>query len=534
MRAKLGGELAAIGTILALYLIAVMLIAASRPVRMRVALSAVDSVLQRDRRRFDAELQQWRGGMLDDARWAASLVGLVLDARAAPAPRALSSAEIARLRTLILAQMPTARLWVLDTLGVVRASIGDWADTPSERHRSLARASLARDTALLAAGDVRGNDLRLAVASPVRTPSGRGLVVVLDRSASAVLAQRLPEVSWEGHYGRSALTFQFDKGFVGATWSGSGDDPQISWPAGGWSLADSSLIAVGGELPDIAPRFELAMPRAAALSQVETGTAWMQASAALVALGLCLTVLLVGRRTRNRRLRATEKSLAESQVRAARAESAATRAGLAALQARLNPHFLSNALHSVAALIATDPVAAEEALDRLGDLFRYALEQSERRAVSLDEEWRFVKDYLAIEQMRLGRRLKVEMSLEPDAADCEVPPFVLQPLVENAIRHGVSPRREGGTVRVAARRVGHRVELLVSDDGPGADLAAVSASSGTGLRTLRQRLALDGEARPYVDIDTAPEAGFRVRLTFALLDDAAARATTSGTSSARR
>ena len=515
MRTKPGGEIVAIAAILALYLAAVLVITVTRPARMRTALGGVDAVLQRDRRRFDAELHEWRGRMLADARWAAVAVELVLDASSDPRAKTFSDADLARLRALVLEQMPTARLWVLDGRGAVRAGIGDSVGAPSIRHRSLALASLARDSALLAAGDVRGNDLRLAVSSPIHSRNGQGLVVVLDRSATAVLAQRLPDVSWEGHYGRSALTFQFDKGFVGATWSEGRDEPQIGWPTSGWSLADSSLIAVGGELPDIAPRFELAIPRVAAISQVQARTAWLHAAAALGALTLCLTALLVGRTTRNRRLRATEKSLAESQVRAAQAESAASRAGLAALQARLNPHFLSNALHSVAALIATDPDGAEEALDRLGDLFRYALEQSERRSVPLEEEWNFVKDYLSIEQMRLGRRLSVEMMLEPDVAECEVPPFVLQPLVENAIRHGITPRREGGTVRVGARRVGHRVELLVSDDGPGADPSAVAHSLGTGLRTLRQRLALDGAARPHFDIETAPNAGFRVRVTLA-------------------
>jgi signal transduction histidine kinase len=237
--------------------------------------------------------------------------------------------------------------------------------------------------------------------------------------------------------------------------------------------------------------------------------------AALVALALCLVVLLVGRAVRDRRLRAAEQSLAESRLRTAWAETAATRAELAAVQARLNPHFLSNALHSVSALVATDPEAAEESLDRLGDLFRYTLEQSERRVVRLEDEWQFVKDYLAIEQMRLGDRLAVEMTLDPAAAACAVPSFALQPLVENAIRHGIGPRRDGGTVRVSARRDDGRVELLVSDDGLGADPSVVDASGGTGLRTLRQRLALDDTLDGRVEVETAPGAGFRVRVSVA-------------------
>jgi hypothetical protein len=191
------------------------------------------------------------------------------------------------------------------------------------------------------------------------------------------------------------VTFPWERGYVGATWTGSRTDPQIGWPATGWSLADSSLIVVSGALSDTTPRFELGITRAAARARAESRTAWLHAASAIVALMLTLGVVIVGRAARGRHLRAAERSSAESQLRAARAETAASQAGLAAIQARLNPHFLSNALHSVAALIATDPDAAEEALDRLGDLFRYSLEQSERRSVYLEDEWRFVQDYLA-------------------------------------------------------------------------------------------------------------------------------------------
>ncbi|MBK5189430.1 MAG: histidine kinase [Gemmatimonadaceae bacterium] len=171
------------------------------------------------------------------------------------------------------------------------------------------------------------------------------------------------------------------------------------------------------------------------------------------------------------------------------------------------------ALHSVSALVASDPLAAEEALDRIGDLFRYSLVQSELHVVRLEDEWRFVQDYLAIEQMRLGSRLTVELSLERAAAECDVPSFVLQPLVENAIRHGIGPRTAGGTVRVTAIRDNGRVRLEVSDDGQGARPERVDASEGTGLRTLRQRLGLDDAFRGAVDVETAPDRGFRVRVT---------------------
>jgi LytS/YehU family sensor histidine kinase len=269
---------------------------------------------------------------------------------------------------------------------------------------------------------------------------------------------------------------------------------------------------VSGELPDTTPRFELGIGRDWARSRAESRIAWFYAVTAIVALVAVLGVLLVGRIVRGRHLRATQRSLAESELRAAKAETAATRAGLAAVQARLHPHFLSNALHSVAALIPTDPGAAEDALDRLGDLFRYSLEQSARQSVVLEDEWHFVEDYLAIERMRLGPRLQVEMEIDPAATECEVPSFVLQPLVENAVRHGVGPRRMGGKVHVSARLIGRVLELAVVDDGVGADPSGVRSSSGTGIRTLCQRLSLDPAFAGHLEIDTAPNAGFRARV----------------------
>ncbi|NOT07166.1 MAG: histidine kinase, partial [Gemmatimonadales bacterium] len=246
-------------------------------------------------------------------------------------------------------------------------------------------------------------------------------------------------------------------------------------------------------------------------------------ASALAALPLAVGVLLLGRTRRNRRLREAGSSLAASELRAVRAEALAARAELAALQARLNPHFLSNALHSVSALIGTDPEGAEDALDQLGGLFRYSLEQSERPAVPLAAEWEFVRDYLAIEQIRLGNRLTVKASLDPEAAEYPVPPFTLQPLVENAVRHGIGPKRAGGTVRIEAVLRGETLELSVEDDGAGADLALVSASAGTGLRTLRQRLELDRDLAGCVEIHTAPGRGFRAVVSLAVRPPSTAR-----------
>lgn len=504
-------ELIAVAVVLLLYLASNAMIVAARPAMMRTAVASVDSALERDKSSLGSELMHWREEVLDEGRWVATLTNVLLDAGSGARASTLTTRDIARLQELTIARIPGARVWVIDQAGAVKASIG--GDAPEARQKLLARASLGGDSSVLGATGLRGSDLRIAVASPVRNATDRGLAIVLDLSAAAQLRHRLPNMTWEGHYGRAAVTFPFGDAFVSALWSGRPNDPEIQWPQHGWALTDTALIVVSGALPGITPRFELGIPRSAARARVDARAAWMHAIAAGAALVLCVIILLAGQLSRDRRLRAAESSLAESRLRTAQAETAATRAELASIQARLNPHFLSNALHSVSALVASDPLAAEEALDRIGDLFRYSLIQSEQHIVCLDDEWRFVQDYLAIEKMRLGSRLTVELSLERAAGECNVPSFVLQPLVENAIRHGIGPRTAGGTVRVTGRRVNGRVQLEVVDDGAGARAEALDASSGTGLRTLRQRLSLDDAFRGSVDVETAPDRGFRVRVS---------------------
>jgi hypothetical protein len=508
---RISRELVAIAVVLALYLIANLLIVAARPAMMRTAVARVDAALERDKSALDLELLHWRDDVLGEGRWVATLTGILLDASPGARTKKLGAQDIARLAELTLSRMPGARVWVIDTNGNPQASIG--GDPPGARQKLLAHQSLASDSAVLGATGLRGYDLRLAVASPVHDAAVSGLAIVLDLSAAEQLRHRLPNMAWEGHNGEAAVTFPFNNAFVSAKWSGRPNDPEIGWPTEGWALTDTSLIVASGSLPGVTPRFELGIPRSAARAQMESRAAWLHAIAAGVALALCIVILLAGQRSRDHRLRAAELSLADSRLRTAQAETAATRAEMSAIQARLNPHFLSNALHSVSALVASDPLAAEEALDRIGDLFRYSLVQSERHTVCLGEEWRFVQDYLAIEQMRLGARLVVEMSLDAAAAECDVPSFVLQPLVENAIRHGIGPRTAGGTVRVSARRDNGRVQLEVGDDGEGARPESVDASHGTGLRTLRQRLSLDDAFRGTVDVVTAPNSGFRVVVT---------------------
>jgi signal transduction histidine kinase len=193
----------------------------------------------------------------------------------------------------------------------------------------------------------------------------------------------------------------------------------------------------------------------------------------------------------------------------AEARMLADRAQLAALRARLNPHFLFNALHTVSSLVATDPAAADDAIERLGNLLRYALDESTDE-IPLEREWAFTRDYLSFERLRLGDRLRVREALDAEARAADVPLLVLQPLVENAVRHAVAVSPGGGTIQISARVEHGTLRLSVEDDGPGGDRPGIENSRGLGLRALKRRLDVRYGGQARVDIRTAPGAGFAV------------------------
>ena len=138
--------------------------------------------------------------------------------------------------------------------------------------------------------------------------------------------------------------------------------------------------------------------------------------------------------------------LREQEARAARADALRMRAELAALRGQLNPHFLFNTLHTLTALVRRDPETAEHAFERFGDMLRYVLDvkRSAREDVTLGDELQFVRNYLSLEKLRLGDRLRVVEQIDPEALDCLLPSLTLQPLVENAIKYGIAPTRAGG------------------------------------------------------------------------------------------
>jgi two-component system, LytTR family, sensor histidine kinase AlgZ len=183
---------------------------------------------------------------------------------------------------------------------------------------------------------------------------------------------------------------------------------------------------------------------------------------------------------------------------AASARLAALRAELTALQARTDPHFLFNSLNAVASLIPDDPTAAETMLERLAAVFRYALDAGRHRTVALHDELSAVRTYLAVEEVRFGDRLRWRIIEDPSLRALQVPPLCLQPLVENAIRHGVSARRGATQIELRLARVGARATFTVEDQPARAQQLpplAASPGCGTALANLRARLSLlHGEA----------------------------------------
>lgn len=206
-------------------------------------------------------------------------------------------------------------------------------------------------------------------------------------------------------------------------------------------------------------------------------------------------------------LRAKEIAIVE-------ADRLRVRAEMEALRGQLNPHFLFNSLHSITALVRDDPKRAEEALLQFGALLRRLLDLKRDAAdeVPLAEEMRFVDDYLAIEQLRLGDRLVVERELADDALQCWLPTFSVQALVENSILHAIEPHRQGGRLRIRAAIDGGRLKVSVEDNGPGADPAEVAQADGVGLSVVRQRLRVRHGTAAALEIETKPGAGFRARL----------------------
>ncbi len=184
------------------------------------------------------------------------------------------------------------------------------------------------------------------------------------------------------------------------------------------------------------------------------------------------------------------KNWQRSTLAKAQAEQLALKSELTALKAQLNPHFLYNTFNTISASVPPGQEYTRELIATLADLFRYQLRATRAELVQLYEELTFVENYLSLERARFGERLQVQIDVPDALRTARLPPMLLQPLVENAIRHGIAPLVDGGTVRIAARRVAGQLELEIADNGAGATPEALTQTAGFGLANTRRRLNL--------------------------------------------
>jgi len=230
-----------------------------------------------------------------------------------------------------------------------------------------------------------------------------------------------------------------------------------------------------------------------------------------------------------------EREMRRRELREARLRQLLAEANLKALRAQLNPHFLFNTLNTILDLIASQPDKAEAMTERLAEVFRHVVTRTEREMISVGEEIEFLSKYLEIERVRFGDRLLVRLDVDPLVVGEPIPPLILQPLVENALKHGLSRKLGAGTVRIAAATSGNEIHLAVEDDGVGwrcddtcreqADSTGSPAgvdrqspgpaSPGLelGMRNVRERLAAVYGDGARMSVSSSPGLGASVRIT---------------------
>ena len=204
------------------------------------------------------------------------------------------------------------------------------------------------------------------------------------------------------------------------------------------------------------------------------------------------------------------RHLRERQQAALHLQSRLAQAQLQALEMHLSPHFLFNTLNAVAALIHSDPETADGILIKLSQLLRTSLNQSNEQLATLNDELAFLETYLDIERLRFGNRLAVDIQVPPALLEALVPTFMLQPLVEHAIKHGVTPRASGGRVGLQARTEGFGLLLEVEDDGPASSSAATDSKVFLNARSRLQQLY--GETQRF-ELLASPGGGSLVRIS---------------------
>lgn len=209
------------------------------------------------------------------------------------------------------------------------------------------------------------------------------------------------------------------------------------------------------------------------------------------------------------------------ELRAAQLESEITQARLTALQFQLQPHFLFNTLNTIGSLTYDDPTTADRMITRLADLLRHTLTQPVDDEVTFREEMEFVEEYVDILRARFGERLRFRIDVSPEVGSVPVPAFLLQPIVENAVKFAVEPRRDGGCIVVRAHREDGRLHVAVEDDGPGRVEGKRPEGTGVGLANTRRRLELLYGDRASLQVGGRPgeKGGLVVRMDLPLRDD---------------
>lgn len=216
------------------------------------------------------------------------------------------------------------------------------------------------------------------------------------------------------------------------------------------------------------------------------------------------------------------RELRERELLSAQLESKLAQTQLQILKMQLHPHFLFNTLNAISALIHQDVELADRMIARLGDLLRTTLDRANQQEVTLREELDFIEPYLEIEKARLGSRLAVEFDIDPATLDAKAPNLILQPIVENAIRHGIAVSPLPGTIRIRAWREADTLHLSIEDTGPG--MHDASTSDGIGIANTRARLAkLYGDAHSF-DLINGSQGGLRVVIVIPLRIGTTARA----------
>jgi two-component system, LytTR family, sensor kinase len=208
-------------------------------------------------------------------------------------------------------------------------------------------------------------------------------------------------------------------------------------------------------------------------------------------------------REHERDMLALEKAQLETSLRDAELE---------VLRMRLNPHFLFNTLQNISVLVRDDPATANKMLVQLGDLLRAAFRREYSPEIALDAELKLTAAYLEIERLRFGDRLRISVSTDPSLENALVPTFLLQPLVENAVKHGLRGVAATGNILIHASRDGDQLNIIVRDDGVGIGSASTKTESGVGLSSTRERLQRLYPDQHTLDVATPPDGGTEIRI----------------------